>query len=98
MRATANFGAKTKSHAQAEVKARNLLGMRWMLIGLYVAFFAGARPALSLWGWPLPMQFANHIGIALTFLLMAIGTYQYLVTQKVNLLYRKSYVMKIGLK
>ena len=94
MCATPNVVDKAKRYTKSDVRARDLPGMRWFILSLYVAFVSAARPVLTLSGWPLPMQFSNHIGIALTFLLMGIGTYRYLITQKVHLLYRKSYLMK----
>ena len=71
-------------------RTRDLPGIQWILLGLYLNFALVCRPVLYHWGIPLPMRLVSQIGNPIVLLLFAIGGYQYAKSQHVHLLLRES--------
>lgn len=77
------------------VRARNLPGMRLILIAIYATAFTIVTPVLYHLGLPVPIRYINVVGGALIFPITVTGVYIYAKSQRVQQFYKKSHLIKI---
>ena len=93
--AMSNVATKDNRRISPKVRARNVPGMRCILLGFYATAFTLCTPIFYYFSIPVPLRYINLFGWSIVFVIVVMGTIMYVRSLNLRLLYRKSHLVKV---